>query len=92
MKATPVEEHPAGGFSSGEQKEALSEDVTLATLRSPLLGPEQRNIRALRERLDNLESRTEDVSAVVAEAIRLWRTRGGSEILIEHSCLRLSEL
>jgi outer membrane protein OmpA-like peptidoglycan-associated protein len=84
VRATPVEEHPAYGYSSAEQEEALSEDGrTLATLRSLLLGPEQHNIRALRDRLENFELRTEDVSAVVAEAIRLRHTSGGSEILIE---------
>jgi outer membrane protein OmpA-like peptidoglycan-associated protein len=84
VRATPVEEHPAGGFSSGEQEEAPSGDSrTLATLRSLLLGPERQNIRALRERLENRELRTEDVSAVVAEAIRLRHTRGEGEILIE---------
>jgi OOP family OmpA-OmpF porin len=79
-----VEEHPACGFSNGEQEEALSGDGrTLATLRSLLLGPEQRTIRALRERLESRELRTEDVSDVVAEAIRLRHTRDGSESLIE---------
>jgi outer membrane protein OmpA-like peptidoglycan-associated protein len=79
-----VEEHPTFGFSNGEQEEALSGDGrTLATLRTLLLGPEQRTIRALRERLENRELRTEDVSTVVAEAIRLRHTRGGSENLIE---------
>jgi hypothetical protein len=79
-----VEEHPAYGYSSEEQEEAPSGDGrTLAMLRSLLLGPEQQNIRALRERLENRELRTEDVSAVVAEAIRLRHTCGGSEILIE---------
>jgi OOP family OmpA-OmpF porin len=79
-----VEEHPACGFSNGKQEEALSGDGrTLATLRSLLLGPEQRTIRALRERLESRELRTKDVSAVVAEAIRLRHTRDGSESLIE---------
>ena len=79
-----MEEHPASGFSNGEQEKALSgEGRTLATLRSLLLGPEQRTIRTLRERLENRELRTEDVSAVVAEAIRLRHSRDGSGSLIE---------
>ena len=79
-----MDDQPACGFSSGEKEEALSGDNhRLATLRSLLLGPEQREIGAVRERLENRELRTEDVSAVVAEAIRLRHTRGGSESLIE---------
>jgi len=84
VRATAVEEHPSCSFSNGEQEEALPGDGrTLATLRDLLLGPEQQSLRALRERLENRELRTEDVSAVVAEAIRLRQTRGGSEILID---------
>ena len=79
-----MEEHPASGLSGGEQEEALSGDgSTFATLRSLLLGPEQQNLRALRERLENRELRTEDVSVVVAEAIRLRHAQGGSESLVE---------
>jgi len=45
--------------------------TTLDELRSILLGPEQKQIVQLRERLDDPELRTEDVSRVLAEAVAL---------------------
>lgn len=52
-------------------------------LRNLLLSQEQEQIVALRERLLNPESRAEDVSAVVAEAIRLRREKTGDEALAD---------
>src|SRR5271163_3177010 len=47
-------------------------------LRKILLAPEQKEIDALRDRLDNPVTRTEDLSAVVAESIELRRAHGGN--------------
>ena len=47
-------------------------------LRKLLLAPEQKEIDALRDRLDNPVTRTEDLSAVVAESIELRRAHGGN--------------
>jgi len=52
-------------------------------LRQLILAPEQEALERLHERIDNPESRTEDVSGVVAEAIQLRRKQGGSDALSE---------
>jgi outer membrane protein OmpA-like peptidoglycan-associated protein len=79
-----MEDRAPRDFSGGEQEEASSPDGrTLATLRSLILAPEQREIRALRERLENPELRAKELSTVVAEAIRLRHVHGGSQALIE---------
>src|SRR5580692_4840243 len=45
-------------------------------LRHLIVAPEQEGIASIQERLDNQEKRTEDVSAVVAEAIQMRREKG----------------
>jgi outer membrane protein OmpA-like peptidoglycan-associated protein len=50
-------------------------------LRHLILAPEQEVLGRLHERIDNPESRTEDVSGVVAEAIQRRREQGGSDAL-----------
>jgi outer membrane protein OmpA-like peptidoglycan-associated protein len=45
-------------------------------LRHLIVAPETEGLAAIEERLDNLEKRTEDVSAVVAEAIDMRRATG----------------
>ena len=62
---------PAGGPTHDDDK-ALQE------LRSRLFSEEQHEIVALRERIENADQRTRDVSAVVAEAIEMRRARGGT--------------
>ena len=52
-------------------------------LRHLILAPEQEALERLHERIANPESRTEDVSGVVAEAIQLRREQGGSDALSE---------
>jgi outer membrane protein OmpA-like peptidoglycan-associated protein len=47
-------------------------------LRKILLAPEQKEIDALRDRLDNPVARAEDLSAVIAESIELRRAHGGN--------------
>jgi OOP family OmpA-OmpF porin len=65
----PADETPANGTGSLEE------------LRHLILAPEQEALDRLRHRVTNPESRTEDVSTVVAEAIQLRRKQGGDEAL-----------
>ncbi|HKN24205.1 MAG TPA: OmpA family protein [Candidatus Acidoferrum sp.] len=48
-----------------------------------ILAPEQEALERLHERIENPESRTDDVSGVVAEAIQRRREQGGSDALSE---------
>ena len=52
-------------------------------LRHLILAPEQEALERLRDRVANPETRTEDVSAVVAEAIQHRRAQGGDSALSE---------
>jgi outer membrane protein OmpA-like peptidoglycan-associated protein len=52
-------------------------------LRELIVKPEQEGIAAIEDRLENLEKRTQDVSAVVAEAIQLRREKGDDEALAD---------
>lgn len=65
------------GESSANGSGALEE------LRHLILAPEQEALERLHERIENPESRTEDVSGVVAEAIQRRRDQGGSDALSE---------
>ncbi|HUN61403.1 MAG TPA: OmpA family protein [Candidatus Sulfotelmatobacter sp.] len=56
---------------------------SLEELRHLILAPEQEALDRLHERIANPDSRTEDVSGVVAEAIQLRREQGGSDALSE---------
>ncbi len=56
---------------------------SLEELRHLILAPEQEALERLHERIENPESRTEDVSGVVAEAIQRRRDQGGSDALSE---------
>ena len=47
------------------------------------MAPEQEALERLHERIENPESRTDDVSGVVAEAIQRRREQGGSDALSE---------
>jgi len=67
----------SGGDSSPNGTGALEE------LRHLILAPEQEALGRLNERIENPESRTEDVSSVVAEAIQRRRDQGGSDALSE---------
>ncbi len=63
--------------SSSLNSESTSDDKALQELRSLLLSEEQKQILALKERLDNPVKRSEETSAVIAEAIRLRQEQGG---------------
>jgi outer membrane protein OmpA-like peptidoglycan-associated protein len=52
-------------------------------LRHLILAPEQEDLARLRERVENAELRTSDLSAVLPEAIHLRRQEGGEEALGE---------
>ncbi len=54
---------------------------TLDELRHLILAPEQEALERLHHRVTNPDSRTEDVSSVVAEAIQRRRAAGGDEAL-----------
>ena len=54
---------------------------SLEELRHLILAPEQEALERLNERIENPDSRTEDVSGVVAEAIQRRREQGGSDAL-----------
>jgi OOP family OmpA-OmpF porin len=60
-----------------------SDEKALQELRALLFSEEQKQILALRERLDNPRQRSVETSAVVAEAIRLRREGAGARALRE---------
>jgi outer membrane protein OmpA-like peptidoglycan-associated protein len=66
-----------GGESAANGSGSLEE------LRHLILAPEQEALERLNERIENPESRTEDVSGVVAEAIQRRRQQGGADALSE---------
>jgi len=70
---------------SANESAGLSSNGTgsFEELRHLILAPEQQALEKLHERIDNPESRTEDVSGVVAEAIQRRREQGGSDALSE---------
>jgi OOP family OmpA-OmpF porin len=69
-------EQPPAEKRSGDQH-ALEE------LRHLIVAPEQEGLQEIRERLDNMERRAEDVSSVVAEAIQMRRDQGDDAALAE---------
>lgn len=69
------------GLAAEDPDETPSNDAeTLAELRKLLVEPEQRDIAAIRERIENPEVRAEDISAVIAEAIELRQQQEESAI------------
>jgi OOP family OmpA-OmpF porin len=60
---------PAGGAAPGPDRRTT--DDSLAALRALLVGPEQRQLRALRARLDDPAAQIRSVSAVLPEALLL---------------------
>jgi OOP family OmpA-OmpF porin len=72
-KSRPANEH-------GEESAPSGAD-SYEELRHLILAPEQEALERLHERIENPESRTEDVSGVVAEAIQRRRAQGGSDAL-----------
>src|SRR5262249_25550745 len=50
-------------------------------LRQLIVGPEQKSLKEIGERLDDVDRRAEDVSEVVAEAIRMRRERDDDQAL-----------
>jgi outer membrane protein OmpA-like peptidoglycan-associated protein len=60
-----------------EDQQALEE------LRHLIVAPEQEGLQQIRDRLDSMERRAEDVSSVVAEAIQMRREHGDDQALAE---------
>jgi outer membrane protein OmpA-like peptidoglycan-associated protein len=78
FRADPTKNPPA---SESEDKSSSSGSGAYEELRHLILAPEQEALERLHERIDNPDSRTEDVSGVVAEAIQRRRDQGGSDAL-----------
>ena len=76
-------DRPDQNPNSSVEAEPRNDDKALQELRSLLLSEEQKQILALKERLDNPERRSEETSAVIAEAIRLRHEQGGKRSLRE---------
>jgi outer membrane protein OmpA-like peptidoglycan-associated protein len=55
----------------------------LEELRHLIVAPEQEGLQQIRDRLDNMDRRAEDVSSVVAEAIQMRREHGDDQALAE---------
>ncbi|HUL35842.1 MAG TPA: OmpA family protein [Candidatus Eisenbacteria bacterium] len=74
---------PADSSSAPEPEPPPREDdeQLYQELRELILAPEQQALQQLQQRVDDPESRTEDVGSVVAEAIQLRRKQGGDEAL-----------
>ena len=89
----PVEFKPmaaeTSGLSTPEPEVPSHKDTVYEELRELILAPEQRVLEQLRHRVDDPESRTEDVGGVVAEAIHLRRQRGGDEAPCENRCAKI---
>lgn len=74
QRRAPVPHQPDN--SHEDQKE-------LEELRHLIVAPEQEGLQEIRERLDSVERRAEDVSSVVAEAIQMRREQGDDQALAE---------
>ena len=68
-----------------DPKEEVSADPgqSFEKLRHLILAPEQEDLARLRERVENLDQRASDMSAVLPEAIQLRRQQGGEDALGE---------
>jgi OOP family OmpA-OmpF porin len=64
-----------------EEESSSNGSGSLEELRHLILAPEQEALERLHERIENPDSRTKDVSGVVAEAIQQRRQQGGSDAL-----------
>ncbi|MFZ3215466.1 MAG: OmpA family protein [Candidatus Acidiferrales bacterium] len=68
-------------FEAQAQEKPTDNNHAFEELRHLIVAPEQEGIAAIQDRLDDLEKRTEDVSAVVAEAIEMRRENGDDRAL-----------
>jgi outer membrane protein OmpA-like peptidoglycan-associated protein len=68
-----------------DPKEGVSADAgqSFEKLRHLILAPEQEDLARLRERVENLDQRASDMSAVLPQAIQLRRQQGGEDALGE---------
>jgi len=65
------------------QEKPPNDNHALEELRQLIVAPEQEGLAEIRDRIDNLERRAEDVSSVVAEAIQMRREQGDDHALAE---------
>lgn len=63
------------------QQNSSNDSHALEELRHLIVAPEQEGLAEIRDRIDNLERRAEDVSSVVAEAIQMRREQGDDQAL-----------
>jgi outer membrane protein OmpA-like peptidoglycan-associated protein len=77
----PSANGPTNGPTDGPANGTTNDSDSLEELRHLILAPEQEALERLQHRVGNTESRADDVSRVVAEAIQLRRTRGGDDAL-----------
>jgi outer membrane protein OmpA-like peptidoglycan-associated protein len=82
-KVSPFMADTPKSRSANEPGEEFSSNDTRSyeELRHLILAPEQQALERLHDRISDPESRTEDVSGVVAEAIQRRRDQGGSDAL-----------
>ena len=77
-------DQPARQVPSGNGGDTAQDDAhALQELRELLFHSERRDLVALRERLQTPSLRAQDVSEILAEAIRLRREQGGGPALSE---------
>jgi OOP family OmpA-OmpF porin len=67
----------------GQHDDQNNDHQALEELRHLIVAPEQEGLQQIRDRLDSMERRAEDVSSVVAEAIQLRREHGDDQALAE---------
>ena len=75
------DDSPANVSVNAPANGSASDSASMEELRHLLLAPEQEALERLQHRVGNSESRADDVSRVVAEAIELRRKRGGADAL-----------
>jgi len=65
------------------QQTSSNDNHALEELRHLIVAPERQGLAEIRDRIDNLERRAEDVSSVVAEAIQMRREQGDDQALTQ---------
>jgi outer membrane protein OmpA-like peptidoglycan-associated protein len=80
MAEDPILRLPLDDSADAEERTS-AHGGSFEQLRHLILAPEQEDLARLRERVENSETRTKDLSAVLPEAIQMRRAAGGEEAL-----------